>query len=172
MSSILDAFYCAFGFSLCPTWVISSHPSVPELRNLVNKQALERAGEPATSWKYEATRSSTEMLSFQEGVTESEQRPWLPISPRPSFPALSLSVPHLRTAGCGVGAGITHHTPQPQLSCTSPSCLWHVPQDSLCPQSQVESSFLSISEKNAIRKLNYFENVEYSILMEPFSMSL
>lgn len=112
------------------------------------------------------------MLSFQEGVTESEQRPWLPISPRPSFPALSLSVPHLRTAGCGVGAGITHHTPQPQLSCTSPSCLWHVPQDSLCPQSQVESSFLSISEKNAIRKLNYFENVEYSILMEPFSMSL
>ena len=123
VSSILEAFCCAFGFSLCPTWVISSHLSVPELRNLVNKQALERAREPATSWKYEATRLSTEMLSFQEGVTESEQRPWLPISPHPGFPTLPLC-PDLRIPGCvcvlgagtGGGAGITHHTtPAPAL---------------------------------------------------------
>lgn len=109
------------------------------------------------------------MLSFQEGVTESEQRPWLPISPHPSFPTLFLSAPDLCTAGWweGGGLGLPTTPPQPQLS-----CLWHMPQDSLCPQSQAESSFLSICEKNAIRKLNYFENVEYSLLMEPFSMSL
>lgn len=142
VSSILEAFCCAFGFSLCPTWVISSHLSVPELRNLVNKQALERAREPATSWKYEATRLSTEMLSFQEGVTESEQRPWLPISPHPGFPTLPLCPTFAFQAVCvswGRGRvgelGLPTTPPQPQLSCTSPSCLWHVPQDSLCPQS-------------------------------------
>lgn len=48
----------------------------------------------------------------------------------------------------------------PLLSCTSPSCLWHGPQDLMRPQSCAESSFLSSSEKNACQEAQLFGECE------------
>lgn len=90
-----------------------SHPSVPGPRNLVNKQAPERSREPATSWKSEAMWLSTKTLSFQEGMTESEQWPWLPMNPRPTFPTLFLSALHPSCPKLCVGGG--WDCPQPAL---------------------------------------------------------
>lgn len=135
-----------------------SHPSVPGPRNLVNKQAPETSREPATSWKSEAMRLSTKTLSFQEGMTESEQRPWLPMSPRPTFPTLALSALH---PSC------------PKL-CPSSLAQAHLALGMCLRTFCVHKAGLSQASAPAlrrmpIRKLSYFENVKSSILMEPFS---
>lgn len=134
-----------------------SHPSVSGPRSLVNKQAPERSREPATSWKSEATRLSTKTLSFQEGMTESEQWPWLSISSYPTFPALFLSAP---LSSCPNMPQAVERLGPPLLARTRPPCLWHVPQDFMCPPRWAESSFLSSSEKNACQEVQLFRECE------------
>lgn len=147
-----------------------SHPSVPGPRRLVNKQAPERSREPATSWKSEATRLSTKTLSFQEGMTESEQRPWLSISPYPTCPTLFLSASFSpqpqRAPSCG-WAGTTPRWPA-QVHLDFGMCL----RTSCVHRAELSQASSPAPRRMPVRKLNYSENVKYSILMEPFFMSL
>lgn len=133
-----------------------SHPSVPGPRNLVNKQAPERCREPATSWKPEATRLSTNTLSFQEGITGSEQRPWLSVSSPSTCPTLFLSASSLPSSHSPCRGGLG----PPLLSCSSPSCPWPEPQDLVHPQSCAESSFLPSFEENACQEAQLFGECE------------
>lgn len=119
---------------LCPGFLFVSHlsnflshPSVSGPRSRVNKQAPERSREPATSWKSEAERLSTTTLSFQEGMSESEQRPWLSVSPCPTFPTLFLSAPRPLVPRAVEGPGLPPPTPP------TPALLHESIQPLACP---------------------------------------